>query len=114
LVFLVRPARAANVGHAFRLRAPPVLRRPAAALVGLFWLALAAAGPQQARLLRFPAIHSSQVVFAYAGDLYTVRVEGGVARRLTSHEGYEMFPRFSPDGRWIAFTGQYDGHPRCT
>ena len=61
-------------------------------------------------LLRFPAIHDNQIVFSYAGDLYTVNSQGGTARRLTSHKGYEMFPRFSPDGEHIAFTGQYDGN----
>ncbi len=65
---------------------------------------------QEARLLRFPAIHGDTIVFSYAGDLYTVSAEGGVARRLTSHDGYEMFPRFSPDGQTIAFTAQYDGN----
>ncbi len=63
------------------------------------------------RLMRFPAVHGDQVVFTYAGDLYTVPLEGGVARKLTSYEdGYEMFARFSPDGKNIAFTGQYDGN----
>jgi tricorn protease len=65
---------------------------------------------EEARLLRFPAIHGNQVVFSYGGNLYTVPARGGIARRLTSHEGYEMFPRFSPDGKRIAFTGQYDGN----
>jgi len=65
---------------------------------------------EEARLLRFPAIHGDQVVFTYAGDLYTVNSKGGVARRLTSHSGFEMFPKFSPDGKSIAFTGQYDGN----
>ncbi|MCF7974164.1 MAG: PDZ domain-containing protein [Phycisphaerae bacterium] len=65
---------------------------------------------EEARLLRFPAIHGDQVVFTYAGDLYSVSVRGGVARQLTSHEGFEMFARFSPDGQSIAFTGQYDGN----
>ena len=64
----------------------------------------------EARLLRFPAIHGDQVAFTYAGNLYTVSAKGGVARRLTNHDGFEMFPRFSPDGKWIAFTGQYDGN----
>ncbi len=68
------------------------------------------AAPQETRLLRFPAIHGNQVVFSYAGDLYTVSSTGGIARRLTSDVGYEMFPRFSPDGTVIAFTGQYDGN----
>lgn len=64
----------------------------------------------EARLLRFPATNGNEIVFSYAGDLYKVSVNGGEARRLTSHVGYEMFPRFSPDGKTIAFTGQYDGN----
>ncbi|AMV27697.1 hypothetical protein VT84_25070 [Gemmata sp. SH-PL17] len=68
------------------------------------------AAPEEARLLRFPAIHGDQIVFTYAGDLYTVSAGGGTARRLTSHPGFEMFPRFSPDGTQVAFTGQYDGN----
>jgi tricorn protease len=75
---------------------------------------LAIAGPlaaqQEARLLRFPAIHGDTIVFTYAGNLYTVAAGGGVARRLTSHDGFEMFARFSPDGKHLAFTGQYDGN----
>jgi tricorn protease len=66
--------------------------------------------PAESRLLRFPAVHGNQVVFTYAGDLYTVSATGGVARRLTSDVGFEMFARFSPDGKWLAFTGQYDGN----
>jgi tricorn protease len=66
--------------------------------------------PAEARLLRFPTLHGNRIVFCYAGDLYTVAADGGVARRLTSHEGYEMFPRFSPDGKHVAFTAQYDGN----
>ncbi len=65
---------------------------------------------EEARLLRFPAIHGDQVVFSYAGDLYTADRDGGVARKLTNHPGYKMFARFSPDGRHIAFTAQYDGN----
>ncbi|HEX5026836.1 MAG TPA: PDZ domain-containing protein [Agriterribacter sp.] len=65
---------------------------------------------QEARLLRLPSVNGSQVVFSYAGDLYTVARAGGVARKITSHPGYEMFPRFSHDGTQIAFTGHYDGN----
>jgi len=72
-------------------------------------LASAAEEPS-ARLLRFPAIHGDQVVFTYAGDLYTVDAAGGTARKLTNHEGFEMFARFAPDGQTLAFTGQYDGN----
>lgn len=65
---------------------------------------------EEARLLRFPHVNGDRLVFSYAGDLYTVSTQGGKARRLTSHIGYEMFPKFSPDGKYIAFTGQYDGN----
>ena len=64
----------------------------------------------EARLLRFPATNGQEVVFTYAGDLYKAPLTGGEAQRLTSHIGYEMFARFSPDGQNIAFTGQYDGN----
>lgn len=67
-------------------------------------------GAQEARLLRFPSTNGSEVVFSYAGDLYKVSINGGEASRLTSYVGYEMFPKFSPDGKTIAFTGQYDGN----
>jgi tricorn protease len=76
----------------------------------LLMFAMMSAAQTEARLLRFPAIHGNQVVFTYAGDLYTVSDEGGMARKLTGDPGYEMFPRFSPDGSMIAFTGQYDGN----
>ena len=67
------------------------------------------AGPT--KLLRFADISKDKVVFAYAGDLWTDSREGGAARRLTSHVGDELYPKFSPDGKWIAFTGEYDGNP---
>ena len=78
-------------------------------LVMLFTIGLVA--QEDARLLRFPAVHGQKVVFTYAGDLYQVPLSGGMARKLTSDvNGYEMFAHFSPDGKQIAFTGQYDGN----
>lgn len=79
-------------------------------LAGCLCTISAAVDAQEARLLRFPAVSGNTVVFSYAGDLYTVPRSGGVARKLTNHPGYEMFPRFSHDGKTIAFTGQYDGN----
>ena len=72
--------------------------------------AASATQADEARLLRFPATNGQEVVFTYAGDLYKAPLAGGEAQRLTSHIGYEMFARFSPDGQNIAFTGQYDGN----
>ncbi len=63
----------------------------------------------QTKLLRFPDIHGDKVVFTYGGDLWLAPDSGGTAWRLTAHPGQELFAKFSPDGQWIAFTGQYDG-----
>ena len=63
----------------------------------------------QTRLLRFPDVHGDRVVFTHAGDLWLAPIAGGTAVHLTSARGVELFGKFSPDGRWIAFTGQLDG-----
>ncbi len=60
--------------------------------------------------LRTPDIHGKQVVFCAEGDIWSVSDEGGRALRLTTHAGTEFYPTFSPDGRRVAFTGQYDGN----
>src|SRR5271166_6129489 len=70
----------------------------------------AAQEAQEGRLLRFPDIYKDKIAFMYAGDLWVASSSGGVARQITSHPGRELFPKFSPDGNWIAFTGQYDGN----
>ena len=62
---------------------------------------------QGTRLLRQPTLSKDQVAFVYADDLWIVQKNGGAARRLTSHEGSESVPHFSPDGKWIAFSAQY-------
>ena len=72
-------------------------------------LLTAASAAAQTKLLRFPDIHGDKVVFTYASDLWTASTSGGIATRLTAHPGEELFAKFSPDGKWIAFTGQYDG-----
>jgi len=65
----------------------------------------------QESLLRFPDIHEDLIVFAYGEDIWSVPADGGVATRLTIHDGEERYPRFSPDGKLIAFNGYYDGNP---
>ncbi len=65
---------------------------------------------QEGRLLRFPDIYKDKIAFMYGGDLWLASSSGGIARRITSDAGRELFPKFSPDGKWIAFTGQYDGN----
>ncbi len=66
--------------------------------------------PDTTRLLRFPTTNGDQIVFDYAGELYTVATTGGTARRLTNGPGYTSFPRFSADGKQLAYTSQYDGN----
>ena len=72
--------------------------------------AISVLNAEEGRLLRFPTTNGQDVVFSYAGDLYKAPLSGGQAVRLTSHVGYEMFARYSPDGNTIAFTAQYDGN----
>ena len=82
------------------------------------WLAFAtvlvAATPAHAqidaRLMRYPAVSADQIAFSYAGDIWVVAKTGGTARRLSTPKGEETFPRFSPDGKSIAFSGNYDGN----
>ncbi|HEX8686284.1 MAG TPA: hypothetical protein VF654_07265, partial [Pyrinomonadaceae bacterium] len=66
--------------------------------------------PERPLLLQRPALGRTQIVFSYAGDLWSVPREGGDAVRLTTGTGVETDPAFSPDGQWVAFTGEYDGN----
>src|SRR4029079_14065343 len=64
----------------------------------------------QTRLLRTPTVSSTQIGFAYANNIWVVPRSGGSARRLTSFQGQTANPHFSPDGHWIAFSGEYAGN----
>src|SRR5437879_3542636 len=80
-------------------------------LIGIL-LALAAvsgATEETPLLAHSPTASKTQVAFAYGGYLWSVPRDGGDARQLTTG-GHEGLPVFSPDGKWIAFTGQYDGN----
>ncbi len=79
-------------------------------LIALLAAAVPAVALEECRLLRQPDIQGDRIVFVYAGDLWTVARAGGLATRLTSHEGSELFPKLSPDGRTVAFTAEYDGN----
>jgi tricorn protease len=84
----------------------------AAILVIAAAFGFAGATPAHAKpgYLRYPDIQGDRVAFCAEGDLWIAPVAGGEARRITSHAGDEVLPKFSPDGKWIAFAGDYDGN----
>lgn len=88
--------------------------RPSFVLLAVAAALLAAAVPAQVRphggMLRFPDVSATKIVFVYADDLWLVPREGGLASPLASPPGLESLPRFSPDGKTIAFVGNYDGN----
>ncbi|MBF8296498.1 MAG: Periplasmic protease [Bacteroidetes bacterium] len=63
-----------------------------------------------ARILQYPDVSQTQIVFSYAGDLWVVAKQGGTALKLSSPRGQELYPHFSPDGSRIAFSANYDGN----
>src|SRR5881398_953340 len=63
-----------------------------------------------AGLFRFPVVSKDQIVFSYANDIWVMPKDGGTAVKLSSPPGVESYPKFSPDGKNIAFTGNYDGN----
>ena len=69
-----------------------------------------AANGAPTKLLRTPTVSATHVAFAYANNIWTVERAGGMARRLTSFQGQTTNPHFSPDGKWIAFSGEYAGN----
>ena len=92
-----------------------MLRTLRAAAAATFALALLAFHPTHAtaqgtRFLRQPSVGPDAIAFVHANDIWVVGRDGGQARRLTSGEGAETEPAFSPDGTWIAFTGEYGGN----
>ncbi|MEI9985824.1 MAG: S41 family peptidase [Aliidongia sp.] len=86
--------------------------RPLASLALLLGTLVAAPAlaADDAALPRFPTLHGDKIVFEAHGNLWSVPRTGGEAARLTTEPGFELMPRFSPDGKWIAFTGEYAGN----
>ncbi len=78
-------------------------------LLGIFLLSFFSGAAEDTRLLRMPDINGDLIVFVYAGDIWSVPASGGEAKRLTSDKGLEIYPKISPDGNWIAFSGEYSG-----
>jgi tricorn protease len=79
----------------------------AAALLVAFGRSDAAA---DAKLVRYPHYHAGRIAFTYLGDVWTADENGGNIRRLTVHRARDVHPRFSPDGKWIAFSSDRSGN----
>ncbi len=88
----------------------PLLLRSIAAFVILLSGPALAWAQVDARMFRQPDVSATEITFVYAGDIWVVPKQGGVASRLSSPPGEEMFPRFSPDGSQIAYSANYDGN----
>jgi tricorn protease len=79
-------------------------------IVSFFLCAGAVAENDPLLLMQQPTLNATHIVFAYGGYLWSVDRKGGAATRLTSGPGAESNPKFSPDGKWLAFTGRYNGN----
>jgi len=109
-----------ELSFAARLRRRAATRFIASSLNRSLWLAVFLASVTalaatltanaQTRLLRAPTVSADQIAFAYANNIWVAPRGGGSARRLTSFQGQTTNPHFSPDGKWIAFSGEYAGN----
>lgn len=83
--------------------------RPFLTLAFILFFSSFALAVSESRFMTDPDIHGDKLVFTFEEDLWIAGTQGGAAARITSHPGREHSPKFSPDGRWIAFSGSYDG-----
>jgi tricorn protease len=65
---------------------------------------------REARLVRYPNYHDGRVTFSYLGDIWVANEDGSNVQRLTVHKARDVYPRFSPDGKWIAFSSDRNGN----
>src|SRR5687768_14166274 len=107
-----RPDRTNSSNHHTRVKSMRIVSRPVwNTVVALCTpIALGAQNTTDTRLLSEPAVSATRVAFMYAGDLWSALIDGSDVRRLTTAEGDENNPHFSPDGSLIAFSGNYDGN----
>src|SRR5690242_12877491 len=80
------------------------------ALPAAIMLLACTAAQADVRLLRHPSYHNGQVAFSYLGDIWIANENGTGVQRLTDHRARDIYPRFSPDGKWIAFSSNREGN----
>ena len=86
------------------------MQKLTALFILLLFVSIQVSAQVDAGLFRFPDVSQTQIVFTYANDIWIIPKDGGTAEKLSSPPGVESFPKFSPDGKSIAFTGNYDGN----
>src|SRR5258706_13359843 len=86
------------------------MRKVAVLFLACFFLCFHVSAQIDAGLFRYPDVSKTQIVFSYANDLWIMPKEGGMAVKLSSPPGVEIMPKFSPDGKQIAFGAMYDGN----
>ena len=79
------------------------------ALLVAYCLSFVAFG-REAKLVRYPHYHQGRIVFTYLGDIWTADENGQNIKRVTVHRARDVYPRFSPDGQWIAFSSDRNGN----
>jgi tricorn protease len=79
-------------------------------LIAVFSVFAATMFGREAKLVRYPHYHNGRVAFTYLGDIWTADESGKNVQRITAHAGRDAYPRFSPDGRWIAFSSDRNGN----
>jgi tricorn protease len=87
-----------------------MVMKKALLFVFIIFIPVLSSGQTDARLFRYPDVSKTQITFSYAGDIWVVDKNGGTAVKLSSPEGEETYPKFSPDGKTIAFSGNYNGN----
>ena len=87
-------------------------RRSSTFIGGCFFLCLVTAflSADEIKVIRHPSYHAGKIAFSYAGDIWVVNEDGANPRRITDHRAREVYPRFSPDGKWIAFSSNRNGN----
>src|ERR1700755_2981332 len=85
-------------------------KQSALALFVLLVFCAATASAKEARLVRYPHYHEGRVAFSYLGDIWVADEDGRNVQRLTVNRARDVYPRFSPDGKWIAFSSDRNGN----
>lgn len=82
--------------------------KSASLAIGL--LCIFTASAREAKLTRYPSYHQGRIAFSYMGDIWIADEDGANVQRLTVHAARDIYPRFSPDGKWIAFSSDRNGN----